>query len=1318
MEWLAGKTARDAAEADLRAEADAKAAEEAKSKSANSSRMGSRGAGRGRPRPESLGGSDSLGRSSPATPAAASTNPVSTPAKAGAAPGPGQRGAGSTSGGGGGGDEQDIQLITEGSYTEINELYGLTGERVMRFELVGVGRERVAQLRSLFISLDEDGGGELGPLELYEALVKFGQNVTDKQVKEMMDEVDQDNSGSIGFEEFLKLAVPGASSGGPKVKRNFAMQRYIGATYEDTVGQRPSGVDRQSLPLKIPVQCFSKYNPDLEFLPEHSRSTQPTVEQPTPAAEDGTTALPVEQGSGVFPVKEGARVLGSHNNEQSRQAIHKDGLPVETLLEMRLRFKMVPNQRVSQMASKGNIETQLAISRNCWTPKKYLFGKKQLAPRDGKGAGIVFTVPDGSDGENFPGPPTNKILCVQFPGKKKVIELFAGCPTLYGFPIVQITTKSLRITFEIPFGESYKSLSNMADFPPPIEYVTILSCGAGALLSSLRTIVAAESFLPPWYPFSFSTMCPDELGKPRRIDLKHDLGELENLPKGSVCLDVYLNRDELPKCLVTYDAVQYSWIGDMESIDYTASTNVLTEIAFRGGSVNLLELAKPLRLGVRMMEQVDQASWRSNRGWISCPPHPHVMTLLVSANANIFVSPYLEGVSGDMIADILNASLLNEKQRRIIFIKVGLQVAWALEHMHSHDIWHLDLKPSNLIITLDVTDPEKPRFWQQIHVRVCDYSRCSAHNFANMFRRGTVGYWSPEQVHNRVDPTDEPSSDLYWGLKECKDPPPPSLADMTEKSDSWGWATMMLGLMGRLDEMRKTGYQAFIHRLLDKGFIVDLSAIFVYEQQAFIDLVQSELDEVKKVYAKIKKAWTKLSEEIEKQCLDKDPVWQTAVKALENLTDKDLNQLKGHRKISPTLKLLNESIGAILEIERKNVSDWARFRELVASSEFVTTALKFAKDQGLPLSAAKDLARCFRNPAFQIEAFVESSVPNSDPASPGSALDVAAAYFQWVVAVNEFNLLRKVLAPIQMEMKQREDEMKRLDPKVSALDERIAVQKAELDVLKARLNTNNRAVLEVVRTADKDTALEKIRDILEMGNTLTNQQFTQLQNDCLYCTGDHSQVFRVLAWLNRLPPDSTIRLGQPQGNIVRVFSGTAPSLFAASVKTVMDDLYDKFECLRATRPKDEHVHHNGAAVNDSMFSRVGSGASELSRHSASQFHQQFSSAIEEDEEEASWDHFPSTGAGMHYVYEKAGDVLPAQHKRHEMLGRHSTEDGVGDALSLVLAWCLQHQPIDRLGMSGVAAVLMQLSPGQEWLHKVTQHTATLCNTLQHSTAHF
>jgi hypothetical protein len=57
-------------------------------------------------------------------------------------------------------------------------------------------------------------------------------------------------------------------------------------------------------------------------------------------------------------------------------------------------------------------------------------------------------------------------------------------------------------------------------------------------------------------------------------------------------------------------------------------------------------------------------------------------------------------------------------------------------------------------------------------------------------------------------------------------------ADMSDKSDSWGWATTMLHMMGRLTDMRHAGYRDFMASILRQGFSMDLSGFLAYEHQA------------------------------------------------------------------------------------------------------------------------------------------------------------------------------------------------------------------------------------------------------------------------------------------------------------------------------------------------------------------------------------------------------------------------------------------------------------------------------------------------------
>lgn len=49
--------------------------------------------------------------------------------------------------------------------------------------------------------------------------------------------------------------------------------------------------------------------------------------------------------------------------------------------------------------------------------------------------------------------------------------------------------------------------------------------------------------------------------------------------------------------------------------------------------------------------------------------------------------------------------------------------------------------------------------------------------------------------------------------------------------------------------------------------------------------------------------------------------------------------------------------------------------------------------------------------------YTDSSIPNPNPTNFGSALAVAKAYNTWVHAVHEFNLLRRTIGPINMELR-------------------------------------------------------------------------------------------------------------------------------------------------------------------------------------------------------------------------------------------------------------------------------------------------------------
>lgn len=70
----------------------------------------------------------------------------------------------------------------------------------MNMEEMAEVLERI--VRDLFDRIDKDGSGALSTKEIKRLVNMLGQNLTDKEFKECMREMDKDNSGEVGFREF------------------------------------------------------------------------------------------------------------------------------------------------------------------------------------------------------------------------------------------------------------------------------------------------------------------------------------------------------------------------------------------------------------------------------------------------------------------------------------------------------------------------------------------------------------------------------------------------------------------------------------------------------------------------------------------------------------------------------------------------------------------------------------------------------------------------------------------------------------------------------------------------------------------------------------------------------------------------------------------------------------------------------------------------------------------------------------------------------------------------------------------------------------
>ncbi|XP_076456610.1 calmodulin-like [Babylonia areolata] len=70
---------------------------------------------------------------------------------------------------------------------------------------LGLSDKQFEDIRRTFTAYDQDGNGKITKSELRNIVRMLGQNMTEREVDEMMKNADSDASGAIEFEEFLPL---------------------------------------------------------------------------------------------------------------------------------------------------------------------------------------------------------------------------------------------------------------------------------------------------------------------------------------------------------------------------------------------------------------------------------------------------------------------------------------------------------------------------------------------------------------------------------------------------------------------------------------------------------------------------------------------------------------------------------------------------------------------------------------------------------------------------------------------------------------------------------------------------------------------------------------------------------------------------------------------------------------------------------------------------------------------------------------------------------------------------------------------------------
>ena len=66
-------------------------------------------------------------------------------------------------------------------------------------------KQQIEEFKQCFELFDKDGNGKIGLKELGTVLRCFGQNPTEAEIQDIINEVDSDGNGTLDFEEFLAL---------------------------------------------------------------------------------------------------------------------------------------------------------------------------------------------------------------------------------------------------------------------------------------------------------------------------------------------------------------------------------------------------------------------------------------------------------------------------------------------------------------------------------------------------------------------------------------------------------------------------------------------------------------------------------------------------------------------------------------------------------------------------------------------------------------------------------------------------------------------------------------------------------------------------------------------------------------------------------------------------------------------------------------------------------------------------------------------------------------------------------------------------------
>ena len=224
-----------------------------------------------------------------------------------------------------------------------------------------------------------------------------------------------------------------------------------------------------------------------------------------------------------------------------------------------------------------------------------------------------------------------------------------------------------------------------------------------------------------------------------------------------------------------------------------------------------VEVGRPIYVRAVRCQRPGDASLVQECTWLSCDLHPHILPAICTAGSCLIF--YSSDPTSAPAPDFLVRVHPSADGSRRTYFTIMLHVALALEHLHRQGHVHLNVCPSNVMVR-STGGPGGDQSGK-IRCELCDWGLSSTTAARHVqIRRGTPGYWSPEQVVDLCpcgcEMEDGRPLDPYWRSSKVWSPPRPTRNSITASADSWGWATTLLGIMGQLQRMRTDGYAEFM----------------------------------------------------------------------------------------------------------------------------------------------------------------------------------------------------------------------------------------------------------------------------------------------------------------------------------------------------------------------------------------------------------------------------------------------------------------------------------------------------------------------------